>query len=65
MSEAQTNTIKLTKKEDMTPTANKLYEIYDQARAMFRSMQCKGSEEEAKSDVKCIENIASDSKTDD
>jgi hypothetical protein len=58
---------KLAKKEEMTPTAEKLYALYDQARAMFRAMQGKAPEEEAKADVKVIEDkpSASDTKTDD
>jgi hypothetical protein len=64
MSDTKPDIPTMVKKEELTSTANKLYEIYDQARAMFRAMQSKASEEEAKSDVKSIEDIASDSKND-
>ena len=51
----------LPKKEEMTPTANKLYALYEQARAIFRATESKAAEEE----VKVIEDVASDTKTDD
>lgn len=48
------------KKGDMTPTAEKFYEIYDKARAMFRAMKQPQSE----SKVELLED-GSDSKTTD
>jgi hypothetical protein len=49
------------KKGDMTPTAEKFYEIYDKARALFRAMKAAEKEEPK---VQLIED-GSDTKTTD